>query len=71
MYMQIWIAICTYCLMGIIERDHQVGRPIVEVMRILGHSLLVQDDIDELLKPVAMEVQEADDRQLHFDFKFD
>lgn len=67
---QIHVAIITYCLMGIIEHDHQVGRPIVEVMRILGHSLLVQDDIDELLKPAAMEVQEDHDRQLHFDFQF-
>ena len=68
---QIHVAIITYCLMGIIEHDRQVGRPIVEVMRILGHSLLVQDDINELLKPAATEVQEVDDRQMHFDFKLD
>lgn len=68
---QIHVAIITYCLIGIIEHDHQVGRPIVEVMRILGHSLLVTDDIDDLLKPVKREVEPVDDGQLCFDFQFD
>ena len=68
---QIHVAIITYCLVGIIERQHNVGRPIVEVMRVLGHSLLVTDDIDELLKPVCMEAETEDDRQLQFDFKLD
>ena len=54
---QIHVAIITYCLIGIIENQHKVGRPIVEVMRILGHSLLVTDDIDELLKPVCLEAK--------------
>ena len=65
---QIHVAIITYCLVGIIEHDHQVGRPIVEVMRILGHSLLVQDDINELLKHPLVEDEKDDDRQLYFDF---
>ena len=65
---QIHVAIITYCLIGIIEHDHQVGRPIVEVMRILGHSLLVQDDINELLKHPLVEDEKDDDRQLYFDF---
>jgi hypothetical protein len=37
-------------------------------MRILGHSLLVQDDINELLKPSLMEEEKDDDWQLYFDF---
>lgn len=40
-------------------------------MRILGHSLLVKDDINELLKPSVLEFEGADNRQLSFDFKFD
>jgi len=68
---QIHVAIITYCLIGIIEHDNQVGRPIVEIMRILGHSLLVKDDINELLKPSVLEFEGADNRQLSFDFKFD
>lgn len=68
---QIHVAIITYCLIGIIEHQHKVGRPIVEVMRILGHSLLVTDDIDELLKPVRLETKSENDRQLQLDFKFD
>ena len=40
-------------------------------MRILGHSLLVKDDINELLKPSELATDEPDDRQFYFDFKFD
>lgn len=68
---QIHVAIITYCLIGIIENQHKVGRPIVEVMRILGHSLLVTDDIDELLKPVRLAAKPENDRQLQLGFKFD
>lgn len=68
---QIHVAIITYCLIGIIENQHKVGRPIVEVMRILGHSLLVTDDIDELLKPVCLEAKTEHDWQLQLSFKFD
>lgn len=42
---QIHVAIITYCLVGIIEHDMQLHRPIVEIMRILGSSLLVKDNI--------------------------
>ena len=59
---QIHVAIITYCIVGIIEHNHQVGRPIIEVMRILGHSLLVQDDINELLKHPLVEDEKDDDR---------
>lgn len=68
---QIHVAIITYCLTSIIEHDNQVGRPIDEIMRILGHSLLVKDDINELLKPSELATDEPDDRQFYFDFKFD
>lgn len=63
---QIHVAIITYCLVGIIEHDYQVDRPVVEAMRILGHSLLVQDDINELLKHPLVEDEKDDDRQLLF-----
>ena len=63
---QIHVAIITYCLIGIIEHDHQVGRPIVEVMRILGHSLLTTDEIDDLLKPIRREAEKVDDGHLYF-----
>jgi len=49
---QIHVAIITYCLVGIIEHELQLGRPIVEVMRILGSSLLVKDNIRDLLEPL-------------------
>ena len=39
---QIHIAIITYCLVAIIEYDLKLGRPVFEVIRVLGSSLLGQ-----------------------------
>ena len=68
---QIHVAIITYCLIGIIEHDMQIGRPIVEVMRILGSSLLTMDDVRDLLEPFKRTEEKQDDTQLCFDFQFD
>ena len=68
---QIHVAIITYCLIGIIEHDMQIGRPIVEVMRILGSSLLTQDEVRDLFEPFKRMETKNDDRQLCFDFQFD
>jgi hypothetical protein len=68
---QIHVAIITYCLVAIIEHDLKLGRPIVEVMRILGHSLLVKDPIQELLAHGANSDYDDNDCQLHLDFKSD
>ena len=63
---QIHVANITYCLMGIIEHDLEIGRPIVEVMRILGGSMLVKDDLLELLKGISEDGM--DDAQLELNF---
>lgn len=68
---QIHIAIITYCLIAIIENDLKIGRPIVEVMRILGKSALTTDSICDLLQPLKQEPENPDDGQLSLDFKFD
>lgn len=68
---QIHIAIITYCLIAIIEHDLKIGRPIVEVMRILGKSALTTDSICDLLQPLKQEPENPDDGQLSLDFKFD
>ncbi|MCQ2193083.1 MAG: IS4 family transposase [Paludibacteraceae bacterium] len=68
---QIHVAIITYCLIGIVEHDMQINRPIVEVMRILGSSLLTKDDAKDLLAPFKQTLEKQDDRQLSFDFHFD
>lgn len=68
---QIHIAIITYCLIAIIENDLKIGRPIVEVMRILGKSALTMDSIRDLLQPLKQETENPDDGQLCLDFKFD
>jgi transposase len=68
---QIHVAIITYCLIAIIEHDLNIGRPVFEVMRILGKSALTMDSIQDLLKPLRQKAEETDDRQLHIDFKFD
>ena len=67
---QIHVAIITYCLTAIIEHDLKIGRPVFEVMRILGKSVLTTDSIRDLLLPLR-EDEKTDDRQLNIDFKFD
>ena len=60
---QIHIAIITYCLIGIIEHDLNLKRPVFQVMRILGSSLLTKDNIIDLfLSP--KDTEEPNDRQL-------
>ena len=63
---QIHVAIITYCLIAIIEHDLQLDRPVFEVMRILGSSLLVYDNLRELFEHPKEEIR--DDGQLEFDF---
>ena len=67
---QIHVAIITYCLIGIIEHDLKLGRPIIQVMRILGSSLLTKDDISELFNP-SEDGEDTPDGQLEFDLDFD
>ena len=67
---QIHVAIITYCLIAIIEHDLKIGRPVFEVMRILGKSVLTKDSIRDLLLPLK-EADNPDDGQLYFDFKPD
>ena len=67
---QIHVAIITYCLTAIIEHDLKIGRPVFEVMRILGKSVLTTDSIRDLLLPLR-ENEKQDDRQLNINFKFD
>ena len=68
---QIHIAIITYCLIAIIEHDLKIGRPVVEVMRILGKSARTTDSIRDLLQFLKQETENSDDGQLSIDFKFD
>lgn len=67
---QIHVAIITYCLIAIIEHDLKIGRPVFEVMRILGKSVLTTDSIRDLLLPLKV-ADNPDDGQLYFDFKPD
>lgn len=61
---QIHVAIITYCLIAIIEHDLHLDRPVVEVIRILGCSLLVNDNLRELFEHPREEI--CDDGQLEF-----
>ena len=65
---QIHVAIITYCLIAIIEHDLQLERPVFEVMRILGSSLLVKDKLHELFE--RRQEETLDDGQLEIDFSF-
>ena len=64
------MAIITYCLIAFIAHDLKIGRPVFEVMRILGKSALTMDNIQSLLKPLKEDVK-PNDRQLYFDFDSD
>lgn len=68
---QIHVAIITYCMVAIIEHDLKLGRPVAEIMRVLGNSLLVKDPIQELLTPLRKKASDDNDCQLHLDLKFD
>ncbi|MBR4535443.1 MAG: IS4 family transposase [Bacteroidales bacterium] len=65
---QIHVAIITYCLVAIIEHDLKLDRPVFEVMRILGSSLLVKDNMRELFK--HRQEEDVDDGQLEIDFLY-
>jgi IS4 transposase len=64
---QIHVAIITYCTVAIIEHDLKLGRPIMQVMRILGSSLLTKDDIMDLFTPSEDE-ENPNDGQLEIEF---
>ena len=68
---QIHIAIITYCLIAIIEHDLKIGRPVFEVMRILGKSALTTDSIQDLFQPLEQKQDNKPDGQLSFEFIYD
>lgn len=65
---QLHVAIITYCLVAIIGHDLKSNRPVVEIMRILGYSLLTKDNLRDLIEPIKNRVVESNDGQLLFDF---
>ena len=63
---QIHVAIITYCTVAIIEHDLKLDRPVFEVMRILGSSLLVKDSIPELFKGRQDDMGDTGQLELNF-----
>ena len=63
---QIHVAIITYCLVAIIEHDLKLDRPVFEVMRILGSSLLVKDDLLELFNRRQDDMGDSGQLELNF-----
>ena len=61
---QIHVTIITYCLIAIIEHDLKIGRPVVEIMRILGKSALTTDSIQDLLRPLKQEAENLTDSSI-------
>ena len=49
---QVHVAIITYCVIRIIEHDFKLGRPIMQVMRILSSALLLKEGISPLQRKV-------------------
>ena len=68
---QIHIAIITYCLIAIIEHELKIGRPVFEVMRILGKSAFTTDCIRDLFQPLEQKLDDKPNGQLSFEFIYD
>ena len=64
---QIHVAIITYCLVAIIEHDLKLDRPVFEVMRVLGCSLLVKDNLMELFRERQGDMGDSGQLELKFD----
>ena len=68
---QIHVAIITYCLVAIIEHDIEhdlkLDRPVFEVMRVLGCSLLVKDNLLELFRERQGDMGDSGQLELKFD----
>lgn len=67
---QIYAAITTYCLIAIIEHKMKLERNIYEVIRVLGSSLLVKENMRDLLAPEPEQVAVAN-CQPTLDLEFD
>ena len=64
---QIHVATITYCLVAIIEHDLKLDRPVFEVMRVLGCSLLVKDNLMELFRERQGDRGDSGQLELKFD----
>lgn len=49
------VTILIYVIVAIVEKDLKLDRPIAEVIRILGSSLLIKEPIRELFTPLSNE----------------
>jgi hypothetical protein len=65
---QIYVAICTYCLVAILEHAMQLNRNIYEVMQILGSALLLKEQVKSLFEVEPEPESEIANCQLRFDF---
>lgn len=65
---QINVAIITYCLVAIIEHDLKIGKPVNDVLRILGSSLLDKSYMRDLFEPIKKEQPKKADGQLFLNF---
>ncbi|HIY37458.1 MAG TPA: IS4 family transposase [Candidatus Paraprevotella stercorigallinarum] len=68
---QIYTAICTYCLVAIIEHELNIERNIYEIMRVMGSSLLVKGDMARLFLALENEPEQITNCQLTIDFESD
>lgn len=68
---QIYTAICTYCLIAIIEHKMKIGRNIYEIMRVMGSSLLVKGDMAKLFLSLEEESEQVANCQLTINFETD
>jgi IS4 transposase len=65
---QIHIAIISYCLVSIIEKELKLERPTYDVLRIIGISLLDKTPLEELFRKEDSTSNYQNDRQLKLNF---
>ena len=62
------VSVCEPCLVAIIESELKLNRDIYEVMRILGSSMLVKDNIKNLFSHAEYDIFYKNDGQLELNF---
>lgn len=67
---QIYTAICAYCLVAIAEHDYGLDRSMFDVLRVVSNSLLDTSPIQELFGNLETEKAICEDIQLQFDFEW-
>ncbi len=65
---QVYVAICTYCLVSIIQHDMKLEKSMYDILTVLKPSLLDRMRLDDLLGEMPERDGETDSDGLELDF---